>query len=252
MIEVKNLKKKFKKTIEKNKQIEFLADDDISFSASKGEVLGILGPNGAGKTTLLRMIAGIMEPTSGTVTIDGMNYKNKELEIKKQIAFLSGNTRIYKDISAYELLTMCGHYYGITDDVLVKRIEELAEEFDMKSFMHQKIENLSTGQTQRVNLARCVVHNPNYYILDEATSGLDTILSQIILNFIKKEKEKGKCVLYSTHYMEEAENICDRVIIVNKGKLIASGTPEEIKKKTKTTNLRDAFFNLIGGVSDDK
>jgi len=165
---------------------------------------------------------------------------------------LSGNTRIYKDISAYELLTMCGHYYGITDDVLVKRIEELAEEFDMKSFMHQKIENLSTGQTQRVNLARCVVHNPNYYILDEATSGLDTILSQIILNFIKKEKEKGKCVLYSTHYMEEADNICDRVIIVNKGKLIASGTPEEIKKKTKTTNLRDAFFNLIGGVSDDK
>lgn len=252
MIEVNNLKKKFKKTIEKNKQIEFLADDDISFTASKGEILGVLGPNGAGKTTLLRMIAGIMEPTSGTITIDGMNYKNKELEIKKQISFLSGNTRIYKDISAYELLTMCGHYYGITDDVLVKKIEELAEEFDMKSFMHQKIENLSTGQTQRVNLARCVVHNPNYYILDEATSGLDTILSQIILNFIKKEKEKGKCVLYSTHYMEEAENICDRVIIVNKGKLIASGTPEEIKKKTKTNNLRDAFFNLIGGVSDDK
>lgn len=252
MIEVKNLKKKFVKTIAKNKQIEFLADDDISFTAKTGEVLGILGPNGAGKTTLLRMIAGIMEPTEGSVIIDGMNYKKKELEIKRQIAFLSGNTRIYKDISAYELLTMCGHYYGIKDDVLTQRIEELSKEFDLESFIHQKIENLSTGQIQRVNLARCVVHNPNYYILDEATSGLDTILSQIILNFIKKEKERGKCVLYSTHYMEEAENICDRVIIINKGKVIASGTPKEIKEQTKTSNLRDAFFNLIGGNNDDK
>ena len=151
--------------------------------------------DGDGKTTLLRMIAGIMEPTSGNVEINGMNYKDNELEIKKQIAFLSGNTKLYKDISPYELLTMCGHYYGIKDDILSKRINEIVKEFDMENFLYQKIENLSTGQTQRVGLARCVVHNPNYYILDEATSGLDTILSQIILNFIEKEKNKGKCIV---------------------------------------------------------
>lgn len=252
MIEVKNLKKKFIKTTKDKKTVEFYADDDISFKANKGEIVGILGPNGAGKTTLLRMIAGIMEPTSGNVEINGMNYKDNELEIKKQIAFLSGNTKLYKDISPYELLTMCGHYYGIKDDILSKRINEIVKEFDMENFLYQKIENLSTGQTQRVGLARCVVHNPNYYILDEATSGLDTILSQIILNFIEKEKNKGKCILYSTHYMEEAENICDRVIIVNKGKIIATGTPNEIKEKTNTTNIREAFFKLIGGVENDK
>lgn len=252
MIEVKKITKSFKKNISKNKTVEFLANNDISFIANKGEVLGILGPNGAGKTTLLRSIAGIMEPTSGCVEIDGLNYKKNELEIKKQIAFLSGNTRIYKDISAYELLIMCGNYYSINNDILVSRIEEITEEFEMSSFIHQRIENLSTGQMQRVNLARCVIHNPNYYILDEATSGLDIILSQIVLNFINKEKEKGKCILYSTHYMEEAENICDRVVIMNKGKVIAEGTPKEIKEKTNTTNLRDAFFSLVGGVDNEK
>ena len=105
------------------------------------------------------------------------------------------------------------------------------------------------GQTQKVNLARCLVHNPKYYILDEATTGLDIISSQIILNFIKEERDKGKTILYSTHYMEEAENICNRVIMINKGKIIKAGTPNEIKKDTNTTNLRDAFFSMIGGVS---
>lgn len=252
MIEVRNLKKKFVKIDKNKKRVEFLANDDISFNACEGEVLGILGPNGAGKTTLLRMIAGIMEPTSGSISINNLNYKDNELDIKRQIAFLSGNTKLYKDISPYELLKMCGHYYGMKDEELEIRIKEISKEFDMESFINQKIENLSTGQTQRVGLARCVVHNPKYYILDEATSGLDIILSQIILNFIKKEKEKGKCILYSTHYMEEAENICDRVVIVNNGKNIKIGTPDEIKKETNTTNLRDAFFKLIGGTNNEK
>ena len=251
MIEVKNISKKFTKIDNTKKKITFFADNDISFSAKEGEVLGILGPNGAGKTTLLRMIAGIMEPTKGEILINGLNYKENEIEIKKQIAFLSGNTKLYKDISPYELLKMCGEYYGIPNDELEKRIKEISKEFEMDSFLHQKIDNLSTGQGQRVGLARCVVHNPKYYILDEATSGLDIILSQIILNFIKKEKEKGKCILYSTHYMEEAENICDRVVLVHKGKIIKEGTKDEIEKATNTDNLRDAFFALIGGVENE-
>ena len=122
----------------------------------------------------------------------------------------------------------------------------------MDQFLYNKIENLSTGQTQKVNIARCLIHNPKYYILDEATTGLDIISSQIILDFIKKEREKGKTIIYSTHYMEEAENICDRVIMINKGRIIKSGTPSDIKKDTNTTNLRDAFFAMIGGVLDEE
>ena len=251
MIEVKNLSKKFTKNINKRDKITFFADDDLTFTAKPGEVLGILGPNGAGKTTLLRMIAGIMQPTSGEVLINGLNYKENEIEIKKQIAFLSGNTKLYKDISPYELLKMCGEYYNIASNELEKRIRNIIEEFDMSAFIHQKIGNLSTGQEQRVGLARCVVHDPKYYILDEATSGLDIILSQIVLNFIKKEKAKGKCIIYSTHYMEEAENICDKVIMIHKGKIIKKGTPESIEKDTNTNNLRDAFFVLIGGEENE-
>ncbi len=251
MIEVKNITKEFEKNINKKEKIKFNADNDISFNAKDGEILGILGPNGAGKTTLLRIIAGIMTPTSGTITIDNMSYKDNDLQIKKNIAFLSGNTKLYKELSPYELLEMCGEYYEIPKDELEKRIKEISKEFELDSFLHQRIENLSTGQTQRVSLARCVVHNPKYYILDEATSGLDIILSQIILNFIKKERDKGKCILYSTHYMEEAENICDRIVMIHKGKLIKEGTKESIKKETKTDNLRDAFFALIGGVSNE-
>ena len=209
MLEVKNLKKKFIKYNDKKEKQEFYADNGITFQAKEGQIIGILGPNGAGKTTLLRMIAGILEPSDGTICFDGLNYKQNEIEIKKKI-------------------------------------------LDMKSFLYQKIENLSTGQMQRVNIARCLVHNPKYYILDEATSGLDIISSQIILDFIKKEKKNKKTILYSTHYMEEAENICDYVLMINEGIVIKEGTPDEIKKSTKTSNLRDSFFALIGGVNHEK
>lgn len=247
MIIVKNIKKKFIKQKSKKEKEEFYAVNDISFSIDKGEIVGILGPNGAGKTTLLRMIAGIMTPSDGEVLFDNLNYKNNEIEIKKSIAYLSGNTKIYNSISAYELLKMCGEYYEVNKEELESRIKEVSSVLNMDGFLYNRIENLSTGQTQRVNIARCLVHNPKYYILDEATSGLDIISSQIILDFIKEEKKKGKSILYSTHYMEEAENVCDRVIMVNKGKVIIEGTPNEIKKKTNTSNLRDAFFKLIGG-----
>ena len=128
-----------------------------------------------------------------------------------------------------------------------ERIEEVTKRFSITSFKDQRIGSLSTGQTQRVGVARCVLHDPHYYILDEATSGLDIISSQVILDFIKEERTKGKCIIYSTHYMEEAENICDRVVLLNKGEVIAVGTPKEIEEKTNTTNIRDAFFKLIGG-----
>ena len=251
MIEIKNISKEFEKIDNNKKKIKFLADDDISFEVKDGEILGLLGPNGAGKTTLLRILAGIMKPTSGEVVIDGMKYDNKEIEIKKQISFLSGNTKLYKDISPVELLEMCAKYYDMDRETTKKRIDEVVEKFDMETFKNQRIGSLSTGQGQRVGVSRCVLHDPHYYIFDEATSGLDIISSKVILDFIKEEKEKGKCIIYSTHYMEEAENICDRVVLVNKGKVIAIGTPNEIEKKTKTTNIRDAFFALIEGDSNE-
>ena len=251
MLEVKDLKKKFVKYNAKRKKEEFYADNGISFKAKDGEIIGILGPNGAGKTTLLRMIAGILEPTSGTISFDKLDYLHNEIEIKKSIAYLSGNTKLYNTLSSYELLKMCGNIYGVEEDKLEDRIKEISKKLNMDSFLYNRIENLSTGQTQRVNIARCLVHDPKYYILDEATSGLDIISSQIILDFIKEEKKRGKIILYSTHYMEEAENICDNVIMINKGIVIKEGTPNEIKKSTKTTNLRDAFFTLIGGVSNE-
>ena len=249
MLEVCDLKKKFVKYNEKHQKEEFYADNGISFKAKDGEIIGILGPNGAGKTTLLRMIAGILEPTSGTISFGKLDYHHNEIEIKKSIAYLSGNTKLYNTLSPYELLKMCGNIYGVPKDKLESRIKEISKKLNMDSFLYNRIENLSTGQTQRVNIARCLVHNPKYYILDEATSGLDIISSQIILDFIKEEKKHGKIILYSTHYMEEAENICDYVIMINKGVVIKEGTPIAIKKDTKTTNLRDAFFCLIGGVS---
>jgi len=251
MITVKNIKKEFIKYDKKKKKQKFFAVNNLSLEADDHQIIGILGPNGAGKTTLLRMIGGIMEPTSGTITYDQKPINEDEITIKKNIAYLSGNTKIYKTITPYELLKMCLEFYDYPKDY-DKRIKEIANILEMQNFLYNKIENLSTGQTQRVNIARCLVHDPKYYILDEATSGLDIISSQIILDFIKKEREKGKTIIYSTHYMEEAQDICDKVYMMNKGQIIAEGTPEEIKKITNTKNLRESFFKLIGGTNNEK
>ncbi|MDE5630337.1 MAG: ABC transporter ATP-binding protein [Bacilli bacterium] len=247
MIKVEHLKKEFTKTEAKKKRTKFLAVDDVTFEAKEGKVIGILGHNGAGKTTLLRMIAGIMEPTSGTIEFDEKTYSKSELDIKKELAYLSGNTKIYQSISPYELLKMCCEFYDMKESQIDKRIKEISKRLKMDKFLYNRIDRLSTGQMQKVNIARSFIHDPKYYILDEVTSGLDIISSQIILDFIKEEKKNKKCILYSTHYMEEAENICDECIMINHGSIIATGTPDEIKKETKTTNLRDAFFALIGG-----
>lgn len=252
MLVVDNVKKKFVRLDKKKRKHEFWADKGISFQAHDGEIIGILGPNGAGKTTLLRMIAGILTPTEGKILFDDKSYSDAETMIKKNLAYLSGNTKIYQTLSCYELLVMCGEFYGVPKDVLLTRIKDISKELEMDSFLYNRIDKLSTGQTQRVNIARCLVHDPKYYILDEATSGLDIISSQIIMDFIKRERDHGKIILYSTHYMEEAENICDRVILIHKGSVIMSGTPDDILNETKTSNLRDAFFKLIEGVMDEK
>lgn len=250
MININNVSKKFIKN-EGKKSREFYAVKNISFTAESGEIFGVLGQNGAGKTTLLRMISGIMEPNEGKIKIDNKDYLKNSEELKNNLAFLSGNTKLYPNITPKELLTIFGRIYGIPKKKLKDRIEEVSNLLELKEFENSRIGNLSTGQTQRVNLARCFIHDPSYYILDESTSGLDVMSSQIIIDFIKEEKKKGKTIIYSTHYMEEAENICDRVIIIDHGIKLVEDTPKKLMKDTKTNNLRDAFMKTVGGINEN-
>lgn len=247
MIRAEELVKTFTKTEKKHVKTEFNAVDGVSLEIHKGEILGVLGPNGAGKTTLLRMLGKLMCPTRGTVKItdDEGNEIANDIEIKRRIGYLSGNTKLYKRLSTREMLMMLANIYDLPQEVAKNRIEEIIKVLNLSEFVDNKIESLSTGQTQRASIARCLIHSPNVYIFDEPTLGLDIISSRAIIEFMKSEREAGKAVLYSTHYMEEAEFLCDRIIMIHKGKVIASGTPEELRKMTGTSNLRDTFLSLI-------
>lgn len=247
MIRAEELVKTFTKTEKKHVKTEFNAVDGVSLEIHKGEILGVLGPNGAGKTTLLRMLGKLMFPTSGTVKItdDEGNEIANDIEIKRRIGYLSGNTKLYKRLSTREMLMMLANIYDLPQEVAKNRIEEIIKVLNLSEFVDNRIESLSTGQTQRASIARCLIHSPNVYIFDEPTLGLDIISSRAIIEFMKSEREAGKAVLYSTHYMEEAEFLCDRIIMIHKGKVIASGTPEELRKMTGTSNLRDTFLSLI-------
>lgn len=258
MIETKNLNKVFVRNLEEQKKglkfgsknktkEEFYAVNNISLTAGKGEILGILGPNGAGKTTLLRMLGSLMTPTSGEVSIYDSNNNpvTDSVERKKQIGYISGNTKLYGRFSSVEMLRIFADIYRIPKDEAERRIEEIITVLEMDSFKNNRIEKLSTGQTQRANIARCLIHNPDIYIFDEPTLGLDVISAESIVNFMKGEKEKGKTVLYSTHYMEEAQYLCDKIFMIYEGRKIAYDTPEKLMLDTHTTNLRDTFKNLV-------
>jgi len=246
MLEAENLVKKFEKNEKKHKKVLFSAVDHISLRIKEGEIVGVLGPNGAGKTTLLRMLGCLMQPTEGVVRYtDGDRIITDQTEIKRQIGYLSGNTKLYGRLSTRELLTIAGNIYGLSADVIRARIEEIAKILSLEDFIDNRIEKLSTGQTQRASISRCLIHSPKLYIFDEPTLGLDIVSSSAIVGFMRAEKERGKAVLYSTHYMEEAELLCDRILMLAHGRVIAEGTLPEIYAQTETTNLRDAFKKLI-------
>ena len=246
LLEAKNLIKSFEKNEKHHKKVMFNAVDDISVTVNKGEIVGIIGPNGAGKTTLLRMLGCLMEPTSGSVVYsENGSVISDEIDIKRKIGYLSGNTKLYGRLSTRELLTIMGNIYGMSEDDINLRIDEISKILNLDSFIDNRIEKLSTGQTQRASISRCLIHNPDIYIFDEPTLGLDILSSSAIVDFMKKERKKGKAVLYSTHYMEEAEYLCDRIIMINSGKIIKEGTVEELKNETMGANLRDVFRNLV-------
>lgn len=255
LLQVEELSKVFirnkRQNGKKNKETkeEFYAVDHLSLQVEKGEIVGILGPNGAGKTTLLRMLGCLMEPTSGTVTL--FNEQGEKLtdlvECKKQIGYLSENTKLYQRLSVREMLELFAEIYKIDRKEAKERITDIFRVLDMEEFCDNRIGKLSTGQTQRASIARCLLHNPEIYIFDEPTLGLDVISSESIVNFMKQEKERGKAVVYSTHYMEEAQYLCDRIYMLHKGTIIAQGTPASLMKETHTDNLRNAFMQLIRG-----
>ncbi len=246
MITADHLIKTFTRNEKRNKKREINAVDNISLQVDAGEIVGILGPNGAGKTTLLRMMSKLMKPTSGTVSIRiGQTEISDAVEVKRHIGYLSNNTKLYGRLSARELLQMLGVLYGLSEGDTAKRIVKISEILSMDSFLDNRIEKLSTGQTQRASIARCLVHDPKVYIFDEPTLGLDIISSASIIDFMKRERERGKTVLYSTHYMEEAEYLCDRIVMIHQGRIIREGTPGDLKAQMGKESLRDVFAELI-------
>ena len=217
-----------------------------SFSVKTGEIFGLLGPNGAGKTTLLRMLGTIISPTSGDCRIAGTLTRDDPDAVRRHIGFLSGNTKLYGRMTGHEILRYFGRLYGMADDAIERRTTELAALFQMADFIERRCDTLSTGQTQRRPSARGLTHEPpGLLILDEPTLGLDIMSSRTIIDFIRDAKQRGKSVIFSTHYMTEAESLCDRVGLIHEGRIYAEGTVRELLERTGTRDLQAAFLAII-------
>ncbi|MCP4639998.1 MAG: ATP-binding cassette domain-containing protein [bacterium] len=218
---------------------------DATFSVGSGEVFGLLGPNGAGKTTLLRMLGTIITPTSGYCEVAGLRADDDAQGVRRRLGFLSGNTRLYGRLTPCELLRYFGRLYGMPDDTIERRINELLGLLQMESFAKRRCDTLSTGQLQRVSISRVLLHEPEVLILDEPTLGLDIMSSRTILDFIAAARDHGRSIIFSTHYMTEAELLCDRVGLMHQGRILAMGEKDALYAKTRTTNLKDAFLALV-------
>ncbi|HET6267737.1 MAG TPA: ATP-binding cassette domain-containing protein [Acidobacteriota bacterium] len=217
---------------------------EISFDCHFGEIVGLLGPNGAGKTTTLRMLATVLEPTSGDARIADYDIRAESLEVRKRLGFLTGGTGLYARLTPLETFRFFGKLNEMTDAQIAERTEALLAAFDMREFAGSHCDKLSTGQRQRVNLARTLIHNPPVLILDEPTAGLDIMSSRTILDFIRNAKNESKCVLFSTHNMTEAEILCDRVAIIVGGRILAFDTIPKLKETTGCNSLVEVFFRL--------
>jgi sodium transport system ATP-binding protein len=243
MLEVKNLTKTFKNT---------KAVKEVSFTVNPGEIVGLLGENGAGKTTTMRMVSTLLKPTTGTVLVDGFDVINEPEKVRKEIGILfGGDVGLYDRLTARENMLYFANLYGFTKEEADRRINELAEELDMKEYIDKKVGKFSRGMKQKVSIARSIVHSPSVMLFDEPTTGLDVRATRIIQNFIKKCKAENKTILFSSHSMSEVERLCDRVVIINKGELIEEGTIEQLKKKYNNNDLEEVFVDLIGGEKDE-
>lgn len=218
---------------------------DLSFEAGAGEIFGLLGPNGAGKTTTLRVLATILSPTAGRASVAGHDVVLDPSGVRASIGYLSGDTGLYGRLTPREVLRYFARLNHYPAERLPARIEELVERFGMAEFADVRCDRLSTGMRQKVSIARAVVHDPPVLILDEPTAGLDIIVAESLLRFIDEIRSQGKCILFSTHVMREAERLCDRIGILHEGRLLASGSFEELAAMSGKRYLDEVFIHLV-------
>jgi sodium transport system ATP-binding protein len=241
MIHVENLCKSFRDL----RRGQVLAVDHVSFDARPGEILGLLGPNGAGKTTTMRILCTVLRPTGGTATVAGYDVLTQPGQVRQNIGFLSANTAIYDRMSAWELVEYFGRLYGMERERLRARMEEVFASLRMNDFRDVLGARMSTGMRQKVSIARAIIHDPPVLIFDEPTAGLDVLVGRAVLENIRRLRDLGKCVLFSTHIMREVEKLCDRVAIIGKGRVRACGTLAELRAQYGQDDLEELFFALV-------
>jgi sodium transport system ATP-binding protein len=241
MIEVNQLSKVFPG----KKGSSVKAVDKVSFYCKAGEIYGLLGPNGAGKTTTLRMLSTALKPTSGTAAVNGFNVTEMPHKVRESIGFLSAATGLYRRLTAKEMIMYYGKLYGMKDDRLKARADELISIMGITGFANQRCDKLSTGQKQRVSICRSIIADPPVMIFDEPAEGLDIIAADIIVEFIRDCRNRGKCVIFSTHVMKEAESLCDRIGIIDKGVLKVEGTLADLKRRYEGESLDEVFRKAV-------
>lgn len=238
MVEIINLTKKFKKTT---------AVDKVSFKIENGEIVGLLGENGAGKTTTLRMLATMLKVTEGTAKVNGYDIVKEPAKVRGEIGILfGGEVGLYDRLTARENIEYFAELNGMDKEKTKKRIDNLADMLEMKEYIDKRVGKFSRGMKQKVAIARSIVHNPSVMLFDEPTAGLDVTASRIVQDFIIKCKEDNKAILFSSHSMEEVERLCDKIVIIHKGRILEEGTVKDFKEKYHMDNMEDIFMLLVG------
>jgi len=217
----------------------------ISFAVDAGEIYGLLGPNGAGKTTTLRILSGLMRPTAGRAVVNGADVVSHPTRARASIGFLTAHTGLYQRLNPRELLSYFGELHGLDRSTIDRRVDALIDWLGMRDFADVRCGALSTGQRQRTNIARALIADPPILVMDEPTLGLDVLTNRVILDFIRRERELGKAILLSTHYLNEAEVLCDRLGLLHEGKLIAEGDMPSLRERTGCHRLTDVFLELV-------
>lgn len=224
---------------------KFVALDEVSFRIGAGEIFGLLGPNGAGKTTALRILSTVLKPTSGHAKINGFDVVTHPYEVRHSIGFVSANTAIYERMTAWEMVEYFGKLYGIDSDRLEQRMEEVFNQLQMNEFREVAGGRMSTGMRQKVSIARAIVHDPPVLVFDEASLGLDVMVARVLLDIINGLRDQGKCIIFSTHIMREVERLCDRVAILYRGRILATGTLPELAERYDEADFEELFFKLL-------